>query len=485
MATHRRIARPALVALALSGALLTSACSQSDDPDASDLVADAQAQDYAAQQAAQTAITKANKALPERPSGQLAIDGTTTFTLTKEGVQRYNGTGSTTTIKVGDNTQDQAFQELCSGKIDLVNSERSITRSEWEACQAVGLDVVQFQIASDGIVIATKSESDVGGDCLSTDQVKEVWRAGSPITNWSQLGLDDIPMSVGGPSVGSFQVGFDEFGKTVLGSQGPSQTDLRSDYFSYDRFDQARKFLNGGARKAKVAQTYPEKARQLGLRKSELVTARQVLADAENELETAKAERAKGIRDKRSVADQAKDEARVLAAQVAVDKARGAVNAALGKFEHAKHDAKTAADARRKVDGSLGHVIYARFGNYELFEEELRPFEITLPDGHRNCVFPSQTTIASGIYPLSTQVLLTTTTRSLKRDEVTGFLKDYLTSAQDAATEASMIALTDETLRQELQWLDGTSQPTLVIPPEDKPKADADPNATEPGAPAR
>jgi ABC-type phosphate transport system substrate-binding protein len=468
MAIHRRTARPALVALALSGTLLMSACSQSDDPDASDLVADAQAQDYAAQQAAQTAITKANKALPERPSGQLAIDGTTTFTLTKEGVQRYNATGASTTIKVGDNTQDQAFQELCSGKIDLVNSERSITRSEWEACQAVGLDVVQFQIASDGIVIATKSESDVGGDCLSTDQVKEVWRAGSPITNWSQLGLDDIPMSVGGPSVGSFQVGFDEFGKTVLGSQGPSQTDLRSDYFSYDRFDQARKFLNGGARKAKVAQTYPERARQLGLRKSELVTARQVLADAENELETAKAERAKGIRDKRSAADQAKDEARVLAAQVAVDKAQGAVNTARGKFE-----------------GSLGHVIYARFGNYELFEEELRPFEITLPDGHRNCVFPSQTTIASGIYPLSTQVLLTTTTRSLKRDEVTGFLKDYLMSAQDAATEASMIGLTDETLRQELQWLDGTSQPTLVIPPADEPKGDADPDATEPGAPAR
>ena len=44
-------------------------------------------------------------------------------------------------------------------------------------------------------------------------------------------------------------------------------------------------------------------------------------------------------------------------------------------------------------------MIYARFSYYELFEEELRPFEITTPDGHRNCVFPSQTTIASGDLP--------------------------------------------------------------------------------------
>ncbi|MET0526642.1 MAG: hypothetical protein ABWZ91_17690, partial [Nocardioides sp.] len=120
MTTHRRIARPALLAVALTGALLLSACSQSDDPDASDLVADAQAQDYAAQQAAQQQVNTANDALPVRPSGQLAIDGTTTFTLAPDEVERYAATGATTTVKLGEHTQDQAFQELCSGKIDLV-----------------------------------------------------------------------------------------------------------------------------------------------------------------------------------------------------------------------------------------------------------------------------------------------------------------------------------------------------------------------------
>ena len=46
-------------------------------------------------------------------------------------------------------------------------------------------------------------------------------------------------------------------------------------------------------------------------------------------------------------------------------------------------------------------MIYVRFSYYELFEDQLRPFEITLPDGQRNCVFPSQRTITSGEYPLA------------------------------------------------------------------------------------
>ena len=155
-----------------------------------------------------------------------------------------------------------------------------------------------------------------------------------------------------------------------------------------------------------------------------------------NELRTRSAERAKGIRDKRSAADQAKDAARVQAGRGRRGPRRAATSSRPRQVHRAKrHGRHAGRRRRRKVERSLGHVIYARFGTYELYEEELRPFEITTPDGHRNCVFPSQTTIASGIYPLSTQVLLiTTTTRSLERNEVTDFLKHYLRSAQDAAT---------------------------------------------------
>lgn len=477
MSTPSRLRRHAAVAVVLAGALLLPACSRDDNPDASDLVADAQAQRYAAERGEQRQIEQAYDALPDLPGGRLHIDGSSTISLTPAEVDSFIGTGTDTTVDLGHHGEDQAFQELCAGKIDLVSSMRSISRAEWDACQRVGLDVVQFQIASDAIVIAIKSESDVGGDCLSSDQVQEIWRAGSPITNWSQVGLDDVPLKVGGPLLDSpdFQV----FGTSVLGSLAPALTDVRSDYFTYRDFDQARRFINGGSVKVRRALTYPERARERGVAKSEVVTARQVLLDAIDELRIAKAERAKGIRDGRSAADQAKDEARVQAAYVTHYDTRQEWRQAVRALGHADDRLQVATDAKRLVDASTGHVLYVRFSDYELFEDVLRPFEITLPDGQRNCVYPSQRTITGGEYPFASQLLVTTTTRSLERTEVTDFLRHYLSESQDAATQARLVALPDETLSAELAWLDGTRQPVLVVPGSDgETAASAQPSPT-------
>ena len=477
----RRARRNGAVALALAGVLLLPACSHDNNRGATDLVADAQARAYDAELATQRQVQLANEGLPDRPSGQLDIDGSSTISLTPAEVDAYQGTGTNTTINLGENGEDQAFQELCAGKIDLVSSLRPISRSEWDACQSVGLDVVQFQIASDAIVIAIKSESDVGGDCLTSDQVQDIWRAGSPITNWSQVGLDDIPLRVGGPQLNSTD--FEVFGKSVLGSLAPALTDVRSDYFTYDNFDQARRFINGGPRYIRRSLKYPELARERGVLKSELTTARQVYADAVNELRVALAERAKGFRDKRSKADKAKDEARVQAAYVARTKARQKVHAARAVLRTAEDKLGISTTAKRFVDRTLGHVIYARFSDYELFEDQLRPFEITLPSGQRNCVFPSQRTITGGDYPFSSQMLITTTTRSLDRSEVKDFLRHYLNTSQTAAANASLVSLPDETLRAELAWLDGTRQPVLVVPAPDGDATTTDPDASESAQP--
>ena len=481
----RRSTLAGLAAVLVLGGL--AACSRDDGRNASDLVADAQAREYARSQAEQRRIDQANDALPDRPRGQIDIDGAGTISLTPDEVERYQTTGTDTVVTLDGNGEDTAFQRLCAGKIDLVSSMRPISRNEWDACHAVGLDVVQFQIASDAIVIAIKSESDVGGDCLSTDQVQEVWRAGSPITNWSQLELDDVPLRVGGPELTSSD--FEIFGKSVLGSLAPALTDVRSDYFTYRDFDQALRFLNGGEGRIRQALTYPERARARGLRKSELETARQVYLDARDELRVALAERQKGIRDKRPPATQAKDQERQDAAYAKVAAAREELQAARERYQVSTARWRTATDAKRRVDRTLGNVLYARFSDYEVFEDRLRPFEITLPDGRRNCVFPSQTTITGGEYPFATQMLVTTTTRSLARSEVKDFLRHYLSESQDAAVAARLVPLPDETLRAELEWLDGSRDPVLVVPLDEE-STTADPEAGRnssptPAAPAR
>jgi len=451
-----------LAAAAVSLSLL-AACSDPSQ-EATDKVSQGQADDFRAEQARLRDIDKAYAALPERPSGVVDVDGTTSGSLTPRAVDAYEATTNAAQVRVGNNGDDQAYQELCAGQIDIVDSARPISRAEWEACQAVGLDVVQFQVAAEAIVVAIKSETDVGADCLSTDQVRDLYRAGSPLTNWSQepLGYDDVPLKVGGPNPDNTGFGF--FGRYVLGAPEPSRVDLRSDYYLANSDEAARLFVVGKPWMQVKAARFDDAARLRAQADQAVQDARQEMQAARDELATALAERAKGIRDKRPEADKQKDQQRVDAAFERRSRARIRLNAALAHYDKVNHRYGGINLARQRYLAYRGHVAYFRFSYYELFEDQLRPFEITLPDGRVNCIFPSQRTITSGEYPLARQLLLTTTTRSLARSEVQDFLTHYLRGAQDLAQQARLVALPNDTVSNELKWLTGEQAPLLYAP---------------------
>ena len=278
MATHRRIGRPALLALALSGALLLTACSQSDEPDASDLVADAQAQDYAAQQAAQTAINKANKALPERPAGKLDIDGTTTFTLTQDEVARLRrhrlvdrrstsattprtrrsrscaparSTSSTPSARsraASGRPARRSVSTWCSSRSPpTASSSRSSPSPTWAATASAP--------TRSGRSGGPARRSPTGASWVSTTsrwrsaaRRRRASRSASPSSATPCWAHPRRARPTSAPTTSATT------GSTRPASSSPAAPS-----------------------KAKLAQTYPDRARQLGLRKSELVTARQVL----------------------------------------------------------------------------------------------------------------------------------------------------------------------------------------------------------------
>lgn len=465
-----------LAAAALSIGLL-AACSNPTQ-DATDTVDQGQTDEFQAEQARLKDIDRAFAALPTRPSGVVDVDGVTTGSLTETQVGIYEATPNAAEVNVGNNGEDQAFQELCAGQIDIVDSSRPISRAEWEACQAVGLDVVQFQVAAEAVVVAIKSETDVGGDCLSTDQVRDIFRAGSPLTNWSQppLGLDDVPLRVGGPSAGT--AGFEFFGRNVLGAPEPSRIDLRSDYFIANTDAEARRFVVGTPRTRAVAAGYDDISRVRAQADQELQNARQEMQAARQELRTALAERAKGIRDQRSPADKAKDQARVDAAYERRSKAVVRLNAAQANYDKVNARFVKVGKARDRYASYRGRVAYFRYSYYELFEDQLRPFEITDPTGRTNCIFPSQRTITDGEYPLARQLLLTTTTRSLARPEVRDYLKHYLQTAPGIAADGNLVAISNDLVQTELGWLNGEIDPVLVAP-ETPATAPAEPTQSE------
>lgn len=440
---------------------LLAACSEQSTQDATDIVADAQAQDYEAGQAESQRVRAAYRDLPQPAPGVVLVSGNR-GSLTPGEVLRFGQSGTATDVRISYDGEDAAFAALCRGEIDVVDSSRTVSQAELEACRRVGLDLVQFQVASDAVVVATKNESDVGADCLSTAQVREIYRAGSPVTRWSQLGggFDDVPLKVGGPDPENNAFSF--FGQYVLDAAEPSMTNLRSDYRAFDTDQGSRLFVVGRDRDELLATQLRDRTRRRDLVKAQLEAQWQVVNDAKAEVEEASAEVEKGIRDQRPAATRQADQDRKDRAWEVLGIAQARMRALEARKREITAVWQKSVRARERLQRARGNVSYFRFSYYELFEEQLRPFEVTLPEGERSCIFPSQQTITSGEYPLARRLLLTTTVRSLERPEVQEFLLHYLDDAEEQATRARLVSVPAADVATQRAWVTGREEPVLV-----------------------
>ena len=345
-------------------------------------------------------------------SGPVVIDGSSTVEpLSSAAAELFMEQHPDVNVTVGTSGTGGGFEKFCAGQTDISDASRPIKDEEKAACEAAGVECTELLVATDALTVVVNPDLDV--DCLTVDQVRDLYRAGSPLTNWSQepLGFDDVPLKVGGPNPDNNGFGF--FGRYVLGAPEPSQVDLRSDYFLAENDEEARQFVVGKRTLELRASRFDDISRRRAQANQALQDARTEMAAARAELEIALAERAKGIRDERPPADKAKDQRRVDKAFERRSAARVRLNAVELRYEQVDEVYRNTGEARRLYEAYRGHVAYFRFSYYELFEDQLRPFEITRPDGQTNCIFPSQRTITSGEYPLSRQLLITTTTRSL------------------------------------------------------------------------
>lgn len=454
----------ALATLAGCGAQSGATGAQSD-ADARELVVAAQQQAAARTEAGAAELAAARDALPRPLAGTVTVAGAGVSggdLLTPASVAAYRRSGATDRVRTTFTGEDAGFSSLCSGTADLVSSTRPMDAAELADCAAVGLDVVTFSLGADALVVATRGGTDVGGDCLDTDQVRDLYRAGSPLMRWSQLGdgFDDVALRVSGPAVDSST--FATLSRLVLGTAAPSAATVRSDYVAApEGADADRGFLVGSERDADQAARLRDRQREQAQWADQVRGQRQVLADARAEQRIALAEVAKGIRTGRSATQQAADAARADAAATAVRLAVARWDRLATARDRAGVAVRDARAAARRVAALEGRVGVFRYSYYRLFADQLRAFEITAP-GASDCVFPSEQTVGSGAYPLAAPLLLTTTTRSLERGEVQAFLTDAVRRAPERARAAGLVALDDATRTTELGWIDGSTDPVLV-----------------------
>ena len=160
-------------------------------------------------------------------SGNIKIDGSSTVAPFAQAAQEsFQGENPGVKITVGTSGTGGGFEKFCAGETDISDASRPIKEDE-EApiCKKAGIDYKEIQVANDGIAVVTNPELKV--DCLTTDQLKELWNQGSKVKNLSEIDpkLPDTELSLFGPGTDSGT--FDFFTDQINGEEGVSREDYQ------------------------------------------------------------------------------------------------------------------------------------------------------------------------------------------------------------------------------------------------------------------
>ncbi len=367
--------RPDLLAALLAGAaaaLLGAGCGVNTAEDGAPARTSTTAVTGSVTTAASTPATTPRSDLPRRPTGTLALDVQDRRGITAAAATSFTGAR----IAIARASEDRAYADLCAGRVDVIETTSVPTDADRAACSANGLEIADaLQTASDAIVLATKNEDDIGGDCITVKQARDIFRSGSPYSNWSQLGFDDLRLRTAGR--GESSANFDFFGFQVLGLRNASIADVRPDYRVHRRDQLVREEVINFSR-------ISDANRRIRLRAAEIRASSQRARQRYVDAAVSRADRAVQAEIRRTNAANKRLKITVDGPRLIRDNRR--------KVERAKRDARTLAGARyedilqRRIDAYRrtqlkaadvpGTVGPFRFSYYELFEEQLRPLEI-------------------------------------------------------------------------------------------------------------
>jgi ABC-type phosphate transport system substrate-binding protein len=378
--------------------------------------------------------------LPTRPAGQLVLDGYSTGSLAQQAYSIYQHHGGSESLTIEGDSTATSFERFCEGQVDLVDSPTQMTSNEEARCQEDGITPVQIQVASDAIVFATENETDVGADCLTMPQVRAIMRAGSPVSNWSQLGFDHVGLDVAGPEPENGQFQF--FGPLLTGASGLALNDLRYNYTAETTQDGIRRFVTGTDKTGELAG-------------SGLAEALAQVQIAENWISGYKAT-ARGAAAWMKSAKHWNKTAQYEAATAKYDHAIGEIKGWDPTLTHWQQVAAADRKIQVRARSVLGHLGIFEYGYYTLYEQQLRPLEISAQTTPENCSFPSAQTITTGDYPLSRRMLITFSLQALRRNEgERQFLLSYLKNVNTLATSEELVPLPADVLAEEENWLKG------------------------------
>ena len=158
-------------------------------------------------------------------SGTIKIDGSSTVAPFAQAAQEeFQGQHPDVKITVGTSGTGGGFEKFCAGETDISNASRPIKDDEEiPVCEKNSVKYGEVQIANDGIAVVTNQALAV--DCLTTDELKQIWNKGSEVKSLADVkpDLPDTELSLYGPGTDSGT--FDFFTDEINGEEGVTRED--------------------------------------------------------------------------------------------------------------------------------------------------------------------------------------------------------------------------------------------------------------------
>lgn len=175
------------------------------------------------------AVTDATATDPDEDvlSGEILIDGSSTvYPLTVAAAEDFRKEHSQVQIPVGISGTGGGFKKFAKGETVISDASRPIKDSERELAAENGVSFIELTVAYDGLSVLINPDND-WATCLTTDQLNQIWRPDSEISNWNQIdpSYPNREIVLYGPDADSGT--FDYFTEEINGDTGI----VRDDFF--------------------------------------------------------------------------------------------------------------------------------------------------------------------------------------------------------------------------------------------------------------
>lgn len=136
---------------------------------------------------ATTALSFSACAKQEKLAGTIKIDGSSTvYPITQAVAEEFNKENSDVNITVGISGTGGGFKKFVVGEIDINNASRKVKSEEAEKAKANGIDMMELEVAYDGIAIVVNKDNNWVDD-ITTEELKKIWDKDSKVVYWSDV----------------------------------------------------------------------------------------------------------------------------------------------------------------------------------------------------------------------------------------------------------------------------------------------------------